>query len=116
MSNHLLQYPSHSALHGPGSALPMPGGQSLTPSQCMALSALLQSGPQRPDMYHPAFGHGLLAGFNPSRLGMPQSYPPAFSAASAAAAAAAAAASGDGGSGPANGGERGSGHWPHFHP
>lgn len=111
MSNHLLHYPSQAAMHGAASALGMAGGQPLTPSQCMALSALLQSAPQRPDVYHQAFGHGLLAGFNPTRLGL---YPPSFTAA-AAAASGHPAMSGGGGT-PAVNGERGVGDWPHFHP
>ena len=107
MSSHLLHYQSQSPLHAHPSALA--SGQSLTPSQCITLSALLQSAPQRTDMYHRAFGHGLLAGFNPSRMGVFQSFPPNFNP------AAAAGHNGPGGSGSANGCERGAGDWPHYH-
>jgi hypothetical protein len=110
MSNHLLShYPSQSPLHGASSALGMSGGQPLTPSQCMALSALLQSAPQRQDPY---YGHGLLAsGYNPAMLGLLQPYPPSFNAAAAAAAAAGGHMPGSGGGGSAEGG----GDWSRLH-
>jgi hypothetical protein len=76
----------------------------------MALSALLQSAPQRQDPYYP---HGLLgSGFNTARLGLLQSYSPGFNAAAAAAAAAAVGhMAGSGGGGGAEGG----GDWSRLH-